>query len=175
MLIFQNIWNNPMLRLVDYKCKSFFELHNWFTRYEYAKWGVRKKEWICRHSCFSCSVKCWVTTMENGCQVTILDSEAQERWNLDWRLAWPSILSYGVLSCIWQVYTEPRHFERPKIGDIHYNRLLGHYYFQFCDSVSRQICDLVKKIFFTNMKGRGIISLSEIECHLVPPIFVFLF
>ena len=44
---------------------------------------------------------------------------------------------------------------------MHYNRPLGHYYLKFCDSVSPQWCDLVKQIFFKNIKGRGFIRWSD--------------
>ena len=47
------------------------------------------------------------------------------------------------------------------MGTLHYNRLLGHYYLNFCDSVSCQKCKVEKQIFFKNMKDEGIISHSE--------------
>ena len=47
-------------------------------------------------SCFSRSVKCWSTTMGNGFQVIILDSEAVKSWHLDWIQIWPSVSSYNV-------------------------------------------------------------------------------
>ena len=124
------------------------------------------------HSCFSRSVNCGAATMENGCQVTILDSEALESWNLDWILIWPSILSHKVFGCIWLVSRELRHYKRPKIDNIHYGRPLGHYNFKFCDSVSPQMCDLVKEIYLKNMKVRGFISLSDTKWQLVVTIFV---
>ena len=35
------------------------------------------------HSCFRRSVYCEAAKMKNGFQVTVLDSEALESWNLD--------------------------------------------------------------------------------------------
>ena len=128
--------------------------------------------WFLAHSCFSRSVKCGAITMGNGFQVTILYSEALESWNLDWILIWPSILSYMIFSCLGLVSREKGHYKRPKLGNIHYNWLLGHYNFKFCDSVSHQMCDVVEQIFLKNMIGRGIISSCNIEWHLASPIFV---
>ena len=44
------------------------------------------------------------------------------------------------------------------MDNIHYNRLIRRYNFIFCDSVSRQMCDMVNKIFFNDMKGKDNIS-----------------
>ena len=49
------------------------------------------------------------------------------------------------------------------MGDIHYNRLIRHYYFKFCYSVSHQMCDMANQIFFKNIKGRGIISRRDLS------------
>ena len=43
-------------------------------------------------------MKCEATTMENGFQVTILDSQALESWYLDWILKRTSALPYNILS-----------------------------------------------------------------------------
>ena len=110
--------------------------------------------------------------MGNGFQVTILYSEALESWNLDWILIWPSILSYMIFSCLGLVSREKGHYKRPKLGNIHYNWLLGHYNFKLCDSVSQQMFDVVEQIFLKNMIGRGIISLSDVKWHLVSTNFV---
>ena len=96
--------------------------------------------------------------MENGFQVTILDSEAPEGWNFDWTLVWPSIWTYVVFGSIGQFFRKLGHKERPKLDKIHYNRLKRHYNFIFCDSVSRQMFDMENQIFFKNMKGKGNIS-----------------
>ena len=63
-----------------------------------------------------------------------------------------------ILKYIWQVSTKLGHQERPKVVNVHFNRLIGYYYLKFCDSVSHQISDMVNPIFVKNMKGTGIIS-----------------
>ena len=65
--------------------------------------------------------------MENGFQVTILDSKALESWNFNWILIWPSILSYKIFNFIGKVSRDLGHYERHKLGNIHYIRLLRHY------------------------------------------------
>ena len=45
------------------------------------------------------------------------------------------------------------HTETPKLGNIHYNREIRHYYLKFSDSESCQMCDMVNEIFFKNMIG----------------------
>ena len=50
------------------------------------------------------------------------------------------------------------HYERPKLDNIHYIRLIRRYNFISCDSVSRQMCDMVNQIVFKNMEGKGNIS-----------------
>ena len=64
------------------------------------------------------------------------------------------------------------YYERSKLGIMHYTGLLGHIYFKFGESVSLQISGRVKQIFFRKMKGRGIISWSDAEWHLMPRFFV---
>ena len=41
---------------------------------------------------------------------------------------------------------------------MHYNRLVRRYNFIFCESVSRQMCDMLNQIFFKNKKGKGNIT-----------------
>ena len=96
--------------------------------------------------------------MENGFQVTILDSKAPESWSFDWILVWPSILTYVVFSSIGQVSKKLGHYKRPKLDNIHYNRLIRRYNFIFCDSVSSLMCVMVNQIFCKYMKGKSNIS-----------------
>ena len=63
-------------------------------------WVVRNLVMFNVHSCFSCSVNCGATTIENDFQVTVLDLEAPESLNLDLILIWHSILSQNVFGCI---------------------------------------------------------------------------
>ena len=123
------------------------------------------------HSCFSRSVKSWYSTMWNGFQVTILDSDMLGSQNLDSVLIQPSFICWKIFSCLGQVSRELQHPELPKLGNIHWNRLKIHYYLIFCDSVSLQIRDMVNQIFFKNMICRGIISWRDTQWYPVTPLF----
>ena len=122
-------------------------------------------------SCFSRSVKSWDSTMGYGFQVTILDSDIMGSQNLDSVLIQPSIICWKIFSCLGRVSRELGHTEWPKWGNTKWNRLKIHVYLIFCDSVSHQICDIVKQIFFKNMICRGIISWRDTQWYTVTPLF----
>ena len=54
--------------------------------------------------------------------------------------------------------------------NVHYNRLIRHHCFKFRDSVSHQMCHIVRQTFLKNMNGiRGIISWHDTQWHSVIP------
>ena len=99
-----------------------------------------------------------------------MDSEILWSLNLDSVLIQPNITSCKIVSCLGQVSMELGHKDQ-KLRNIHGNRLKRHNYIIFCDSVSRQWCDMVKQIFFKNLIGRGNISWLDTQWYPMTPLF----